>query len=121
MVTGVDQYIKENWRLWKLRKIGGSKKDYLAAKKFAKGVIYNVKKVAQETQFTEMNTEKDYNKIFKLAKKMKVYDTDVIGNKCVKDKDNNLVLGYKEKLRVWKTHYEQLLNVDSIGMIVHNL
>ena len=31
-------------------------------------------------------------------KKMKVENTDVIGNKCVKDKDNNLVLGDKEKL-----------------------
>ena len=43
---------------------------------------------------------------------MKVNNTDVIGDKCVKDKDNNLVLGDKEKLRVWKTHFKQLLNVD---------
>ena len=43
---------------------------------------------------------------------MKVNNTDVIGDKCVKDKDNNLVLGDKEKLRVWKAHFKQLLNVD---------
>ena len=41
---------------------------------------------------------------------MKVENTDVTGNKCVKDKENNLILGDKEK-RVWKAHYEQLLNV----------
>ena len=40
---------------------------------------------------------------------MKVENT-VTGNKCVKDKDSNLILGDKEK-RVWKAHYEQLLNV----------
>ena len=40
---------------------------------------------------------------------MKVENTDVISDKCVKDKDNNLILGDKEKL--W----------NSIGMMVHYL
>ena len=52
----VDQYIKEKHRLWKLWKMGGSKEDYLAAKKCAKCAVYNVKKIAQETRFTEINT-----------------------------------------------------------------
>ena len=81
--------------------MSGSKEDYLVAKK-----------VAQETRFFEMNTEKDCNKILRLAKKMKVDSTDIVGDKCVKDKNNNLVLGDKEKLRVWKAHNEQLLNVE---------
>ena len=67
---------------------------------------------AQETRFTEINNEKDCNRISKLPKKMTIDNNDVIGDKCVKDKDNNLVLGDKEKLRVWKTNYEQLLNVE---------
>ena len=67
--------------------MGGSKEDYLAAKKCAKRAVYNAKKVAQETRFTEINTEKDCIKIFKLLKKMKVENTDVIGDKCAKDKD----------------------------------
>ena len=41
---------------------------------------------------------------------MKVENTDVTGNKCVKDKENSLILGDKEK-RVWKARYEQLSNV----------
>ena len=41
---------------------------------------------------------------------MKVENTDVTSNKYVKDKENNLILGDKEK-RVWKAHYEQLLHV----------
>ena len=44
---------------------------------------------------------------------MKVENTDVTGSKCVKDKENNFILGDKEK-RVWKAHYEQLLNVAFI-------
>ena len=42
---------------------------------------------------------------------MKVDNTDVIGDKYVKGKDNNLILWDKEKLRAWKAHWEQLLNV----------
>ena len=57
----------------------GSKEDYLAV-----SMQYTMlKKVAQETQFTEINTYKNCNKISKLAKKMKTKNTDVIGNKCV--------------------------------------
>ena len=44
---------------------------------------------------------------------MKVENTDVTGSKCVKDKENNFILEDKEK-RVWKAHYEQLLNVKLI-------
>ena len=80
--------------------MGGSKEDYLAAKKSAKHAVYNAKKVAQ------INTVKECNKIFKLAKKMKVENNGVIGNKCVKDKNNYLTLGDKEKLCVWKAQYE---------------
>ena len=73
------------------------------------------KKVAQKTRFIEINTEEDCNKIFKLAKKLKVDITDIIGDNCVKDKDDNLVLGDKKRLPVWKAHYEQLLNVEFDG------
>ena len=92
--------------------MGGSEEDYLAARRCAKRTVYNAKKVAQETGFTEIHSEKDYNKIFKLAKKMKVENTEVIGDKCVEDKDNNLELADKEKPRVWKALYVQLLNVE---------
>ena len=75
-------------------KIGGSKEDYLLAKKCAKRAVYNAKKLkALKTQFTKINTEKDCNKIFKLAKKVRV-------DKYAKDKDNNLVPEDKEKVPV---------------------
>ena len=66
------------------------------------------------------NTDVMSNKCVKDKDNNLVYNTDVISNKCGKDKDNNLVLGDKEKLRVWNHHYEQLLNVVSIEMIIHN-
>ena len=108
----VNVYIKDKRRLWKLWKQGGSKEEYQAAKKIAKREVYNAKKLAQETRFSDINSDKDCNKIFKMAKKMKVENGDVIGNKCVKDYDSNIVFGDKEKLCVWKAHYENLLNVE---------
>ena len=103
----------EDYWTWK---IGASKEDYLAAKKCAKHAIYNAKYAAQETWFSEINTEMDCNKIFKLAKKMKVENTWCSWEQIkvkVKDKGYNLILGDKEKLHVWKSHHdEQLLNVE---------
>ena len=92
--------------------MGGSKEDYLVDKKCAKRAVYNAKKIVQEIWFTEINTDKDWNKFFKLAKKMKVDNNDVIDDKCVKDKNNNLVLGDKTKLHVLKADYEKLLNME---------
>ena len=97
----VDQSIREKWQLWKLWKMGGSKEDYLLAKKCDKRALYNAKKVTQETRFTQINTEKDWNKIFKLAKKMKVENTYFTGDKCVKNKDN-FVLGDKKNYKSGK-------------------
>ena len=78
----------------------GSKEDYLGAKKSANLEVYNAKKAVQETQFHEINSEKDFNKMFKLAKNMKFGNIYVTGNKCVEYKNKNLVLFGKEKLCV---------------------
>ena len=43
---------------------------------------------------------------------MTVNNNDVIGDKCVKDKDNNLMVGDNGEMCVWKAHYEQLLNKE---------
>ena len=40
----VEVAIKEKRRLWKIWKIGGSKDDYLAAKRQAKKAVYEAKK-----------------------------------------------------------------------------
>lgn len=58
--------------------MGGSKKDYLAAKKCAKHAVYNAKKVAQETRFIEMNTKRTAIKSSNQLKRWKPKNTDVI-------------------------------------------
>ena len=63
----VNQNIKEKRRPWKICQKGGSKENYQTAKKITKCAVYDAKKVAQESRFTGINTEKDCNKIFKLA------------------------------------------------------
>ena len=39
--------------------MGGSKEDYLAAKKGAKRAVYKAKKVAQKTRFIKIKAEND--------------------------------------------------------------
>ena len=50
--------------------------------------------------------------IFKIAKKFKSENSDVVGDKCVRD--NSGLISYTDtaKLAAWKQHYEQLLNEE---------
>ena len=43
---------------------------------------------------------------------MKIENANVIGDKFVKNRNNNLPLNEKEKLRTWTEHYEHPLNVE---------
>ena len=66
--------IKEKRRLWKIWKSGGSKEDYLEAKRVA------AKKKAEEVQFANVASDKeDRNQLFKIA-----------GDKCITNDDGEL-------------------------------
>ena len=43
---------------------------------------------------------------------MKNENQDIVGEKCIKDDDDNLAFDDKSKLAAWKCHYEKLLNVE---------
>ena len=51
------------------------------------------------------------NFIFKLAKRMKRENQDIVGDKFVKNDKRCLTYNDSAKLIAWKSHYERLLNV----------
>ena len=59
-----------------------------------------------------MNTNNDWNKIFKMAWAIKDTNKDVAREKCVCDDKGNLTICDEAKLHVWKEHYQRLLNVE---------
>ena len=108
----VDSTIKEKRRLWKEWQKGGDKEKYLQAKRKAKSAVYTARKRAQEDKFGDLKSNDQRNQILKEARRMKIYNQDIVGEKCIKDDDGNLAFDDKSKLSAWKCHYEKLLNFE---------
>ena len=103
----------EKRRLWKMWKGGGSKQEYLEAKRAAKRAVYDAKRVAEEERFGgELRREDDRAEVFKIAKQMTASNRDVVGDKCVGNDRGNLATSDQEKHLAWKEHYERLLNEE---------
>ena len=108
----VDDAIKAKRKAWKLWKNGGNKEDYLEMKRAAKSAVYFAKRDAQEEKFASINNNADKNKIFKIARRMKQDNLDIVGEKCVRDDNGHLALSLDDKLKAWQSHYDKLLNEE---------
>ena len=93
----------EEWR---------SKEDYHRAKRAAKSAVYIAKCDAQTEQFGSINNNSNKNRIFKLAKKLKQDNADIVGEKCVRNDEGLLALTVDEKLKAWQSHYDKLPNEE---------
>ena len=76
----VSDAVNEKRKTWKLLENGGSKEEYLKAKKKTKTAIYIAKRDLE--QFTRINNNSDKNKIFKLPKSLNGEISDIVGEKC---------------------------------------
>ena len=109
----VDEAVKEKRRLWKAWKKGGSKEDYLEAKRASKRAVYNAKRAAEQERFGDVLCREDHrDEVFKIAKQMKSTNRDVVGDKCVRDDKGVLATSDQDKHRAWQEHYERLLNEE---------
>ena len=109
----VDTLIRAKRELWKEWKRGGSKEQYLIAKKAARRGVYNAKKRAEEERFGEVLRREDQREeVFKIAKQMAAANKDVVGDKCVRNDKGFLATSEKDKHQAWQEHYERLLNEE---------
>ena len=108
----VDFAVKEKRRLWKCWKQGGQKEPYLAAKRRAKSEVYIAKKNVSDERFCNLHDKDKLNQVFQLARKLKSENQDIVGEKCIKNKEGNIVYDDMSKLEAWKQHYEGLLNSE---------
>ena len=107
----VENAIKEKrfkWKSWKKGEI--IKEEYLKAKRHAKSVVYKAKKSAEDERFAYIK-QNDKN-IFKMAKQIRKDNKDIIGDSCIKDKNDNLCFTNAAKRQAWKDYYQNLLNTE---------
>ena len=88
--TDVDKAVNEKRKFWKIWQNGGSKEDYLTAKRHAKRAVYIAKKAAQDAKFGNLDRAEQKNKLFREARKMKSENQDIVGDKCIKDDEGKL-------------------------------
>ena len=108
----VESAINEKKRLYKMWKKGGSKEEYLVAKRRARRVVYRAKTVAQTPLLESLNSREGRNKIFKVAKQMKNENRDIVGEQCVRDDDGRIMVGSEDIKNAWRVHYNRLLNIE---------
>ena len=102
--------MKEKRRLWKIWKSGGSRENYVLAKKVAKQTVFAAKKKAEKEKLNDIDS--DSNIIYRIVKQMKQENKDIVGEKCIRDDDGVLAFNVEDKKKAWKQHYERLLNVE---------
>ena len=108
----VESAITEKRRLWKVWQHGGDKEPYLAAKRNAKSAVYAAKNRAQKENLSNLERKDGKNYVFKLAKKLKHENQDVVSENCVRDDSGNLAFSEEARLDAWKCHYNRLLNIE---------
>ena len=86
----------------------------MAAKRKAKYEVYSAKKSASEERFQNLNDNDKLNRVFQLTRKMRSENQDIIGEKCIRNKDGNIVYDDPSKFETWRQHYEGLLNSEFV-------
>ena len=84
----------------------------MEAKRKAKSGVYVAKRKAQEEKFSQLESSDGKKFIFKLAKRMKHENQDIVGDKCVKNDEGCLTYNDSVKFKAWKSHSERLINVE---------
>ena len=63
-------------------------------------------------RLTEQKT-KGLKQIFKMARQAKKNKTDIIGIPCIRLKNGQLKVSWKDRIEVWKEYEESLLNTEN--------
>ena len=104
--------LKWNKELGNSGKVEVLMKSIWKPKKAAKVAVYFAKQYQAE-QFASINKNSDKNRIFKIAKRLKWDNADVVGKKCIWNDEGKLTLTVDGKPKAWQSHYQKLLlNVE---------
>ena len=85
---------------WNGGKIEEVKQCTWELKERPKRAVYIAKQDAQFEQFARINSNSDKSKIFKLAKRLKQENTDIVEEKCISNDEGKLALTVTENLQV---------------------
>ena len=103
---------QELFRKWKRSGERSDHREYVAARRTARRVVWEAKERRCQELAEELESERGRKSFFRIAKQMSKERLDVAGPTCMKDENGNIVFG--EGVReVWKRYMEKLMNEEN--------
>ena len=96
------------FKAWKAGK--GTRASYDAAKQNARHAVHHPRQEADKKVYE--NIDPRSSEVYRLANKFRRENTDVVGDKPVKNDAGEMSMSEDSKQKAWLEHYQRLLNVE---------
>ena len=96
------------FKAWKAGK--GTRASYDAAKQNARHAVHHARQEADKKVYE--NIDPKSSEVYRLANQFRRENTDVVGNKPVKNDAGEMSMSIDSKQKAWLEHYQRLLNVE---------
>ena len=99
---------RKAFKAWKTGK--GTRASYDAAKRNARHAVHHAHQEADKKVFK--NIDPKSSEVYRLANQFRRENTDVVGDKPVKNDAGEMSMSEDSKQKAWLEHYQRLLNVE---------
>ena len=99
---------RKAFKAWKAGK--GTRASYDAAKRNARHAVHHARQEADKKVYE--NTDPKSSEVYRLANQFRRENTDVVGDKPVKNDAGEMSMSEDSKQKAWLEHYQRLLNVE---------
>ena len=107
----VEKVIAAKRRVFKAWKAGkGTRASYDAAKRNARHAVHHARQDADKKVYE--NIDPKSSEVYRLANQFRRENTDVVGDKPVKNDAGEMSVSEDSKQKAWLEHYQRLLNVE---------
>ena len=96
------------FKAWKAGR--GTRASYDAAKRNARHAVHHARQEADKKVYE--NIEPKSSEVYRLANQFRKENTDVVGDKPVKNDAGEMSMSGDSKQKAWLEHYQRLLNVE---------
>ena len=87
----------------------------------AKSAVYAARKSAQEVKFRNLRSNDQRSLLFKEARRVKGENQDIVGDKCMRDDDGNLVVDEQKNIIPEKHILRDSSMKSSLGFLMNLL
>ena len=99
---------RTTFKAWKTGK--GTRASYDAAKRNARHAVHHARQEADKKVYENIDLKS--SEVYRLANQFRRENTDVVGDKPVKNDAGEMSMSEDSKQKAWLEHYQRLLNVE---------